>query len=52
MLYGILEMRLESNRLGLNEREQEFAKNEEGTYEIARKLTIEIEMNLFMIKNK
>jgi hypothetical protein len=52
MIYGIEEMRLKNNKASLSPEEKEISVNEEGTYELARKLAIEIEMNLLNICNK
>lgn len=52
MIYGIEEMRLKSNQVILSPEEIKIAQNEEGTYELARKLAIEIEMNLINTCNK
>ena len=46
MIYGIEEMRLKHNMPNLSPEELKISHNEEGTYELARKLAIEIEMNL------
>lgn len=52
MIYGIEEMRLKTNWSSLSPEELKIAQNEEGTYELARKLAIEIEMNLINTCNK
>ena len=52
MIYGIEEMRLKNNMPNLSPEELKISQNEEGTYELARKLAIEIEMNLINTCNK